>query len=216
MADGAATALNGLDAHLSRPVEQVSADLESFAALLRKWQPAQNLVSRETLDALWARHMRDSLQILQHLTGRERQFLDIGSGGGFPALPLAIALKGQDCQFILIEANQRKCAFLRTVARELNLTVKVVNARAETVESGEITPSDLITSRATAPLGLLLGLMAPFAGAGARLLLHKGREYGEELAEADADWDMDVVVLPSLVDTQGVLLDITNLKPKSV
>lgn len=214
MADSpAATSLAGLEKFLQRSPEETCQGLESFAALLQKWQPAQNLVSRETLDNLWSRHVRDSLQVLQHLTGAQTRFLDVGSGGGFPALPLAIALRG-NANFVLVEANRRKCAFLRTVVRELRLPAKVLDKRAEMLDRADVGPIDVVTCRATAPLGRLFNLTAHLISPTTRLLLHKGREYGEELAQADADWDMHVVVLPSLADSEGVLLDITHLKRK--
>src|SRR5688500_18729537 len=104
-----------------RPADAFIADLESYAQLLRKWQAVQNLVSRETLNHVWARHFADSLQILPLLRDGDHNFMDLGSGGGFPALPLAIALKGGPQRFVLVEPNGRKASFLRTVARELGL-----------------------------------------------------------------------------------------------
>src|SRR5690606_27442559 len=108
-------------------------DLESYAQLLKKWQAVQNLVSRETLDAVWSRHFADSLQMLPLLTASDKQFLDLGSGGGFPALPLAIALKGPNHQFTLVEPTSRKVSFLRTVARELGLSVTVDGRRSQDI-----------------------------------------------------------------------------------
>src|SRR5436190_1590716 len=69
----------------------VQADLEQFAALLKKWNAVQNLVSRETVDELWPRHIEDSLQLAENVHGTDRHIVDIGSGGGFPTIPLAIA-----------------------------------------------------------------------------------------------------------------------------
>ncbi|OYW98744.1 MAG: hypothetical protein B7Z15_21800, partial [Rhizobiales bacterium 32-66-8] len=102
--------------HFTRPLAEVAVDLESYARLLQKWQAVQNLVSRETLDDVWSRHFADSLQVLPLLKPTDHAFLDLGSGGGFPALPLAIALKGSPQHFTLIEPNGRKVSFLRTVA----------------------------------------------------------------------------------------------------
>src|SRR5690606_24371841 len=68
-------------AHFTRPLADVIADLESYAQLLRKWQAVQNLVSRETLNAVWSRHFADSLQVLKLLKTGDRAFLDLGSGG---------------------------------------------------------------------------------------------------------------------------------------
>lgn len=215
MSSNGVQALAGLETFLVRPVAEVAADLESFATLLRKWQPAQNLVSRETLEQMWTRHVRDSLQILSHLPPKVHQILDIGSGGGFPALPLAIALKGGAIQFTLVEANKRKCSFLRTVVRDLDLAAKVLDSRVESLPSAQLDIPDVITSRATAPLRQLLAWAYPLTGPATRLLVHKGREHGEEWSESAAHWQADVLILPSLTDPDGVVLDIRHLKHKS-
>lgn len=202
-------------AHLSRPAEAVAADLESFSALLAKWQRVQNLVSRETLCQVWTRHIGDSLQVLPLLRPNDSRFLDLGSGGGFPALPLAIALKGGTCRFVLVEPNSRKASFLRAVARELGLPVIVEGRRSDEIDPDEIGPIDIITSRALAPLKQMCALMVPFFGPETRAILHKGREHVEELAESGAVWHHDVVINKSVTDADGVLLELTNLRLKN-
>ncbi len=198
-----------------RPLQQVGRDLESYANLLRKWQQVQNLVSRETLGQVWSRHFADSLQALTLTNNRDRLFLDFGSGGGFPALPMAIASKGSDRHFILIEPNARKVSFLRTVARELDLNVTVIGRRSDEIDSRETGVPDVITSRALAALPQLCDWMEPFFGPQTRAILHKGREHVEELAESRAHWLYDVLIRPSDTDASGVILTITNLQRQS-
>lgn len=202
-------------AHFGRSLEAVGRDLESYAALLKKWQAVQNLVSRETLGAIWERHFADSLQVLSLLSPEDREFLDLGSGGGFPALPLAIASKGLDRHFVLVEPTARKVSFLRTVARELDLNVAVIGRRSDEIDSRETPEPDVITSRALAALPLLCDWMAPFFAVKTRAVLHKGREHVDELTESGALWHYDVVVNKSDTDPGGVILTITNLKRKS-
>ena len=204
------------ETHFVRPLADVAADLESYAQLLRKWQAVQNLVSRETLDEVWTRHFADSLQVLPLLKATDQSFLDLGSGGGLPALPLAIALKGSNRQFTLVEPNGRKVSFLRTVARELGLLVTVEGRRSDQIDSRETPAPDVITSRALAPLPLLCGWMAPFFKPQTRAILHKGREHVEELAETVTRWDYDVLVTESDTDPSGVLLTLSSLSAKSV
>jgi 16S rRNA (guanine527-N7)-methyltransferase len=203
-------------AHFSRPAEQVIADLESYAALLRKWQVVQNLVSRETLGEVWTRHFADSLQALTLLSPDDQQFMDLGSGGGFPALPLAIALKGSKARFVLVEPTSRKVSFLRTVARELGLAVIIESRRSDQIDSRETPVPDVITSRALAALPQLCSWMEPFFGSSTRAILHKGREHVEEVREAATLWDFDVLVTKSDTDQSGVLLALTNLSAKTV
>lgn len=202
--------------YFTRPLSAVAADLESYAQLLAKWQPVQNLVSRETLNDIWIRHFADSLQVLKLLHPGDHAFLDLGSGGGFPALPLAIALKSPNHHFTLIEPNGRKVSFLRTVARELGLVVTVEGRRSDQVDSRETPKPDIITSRALAALPTLCGWMAPFFATQSRAILHKGREHVEELADAATHWDYDVLVQSSDTDPSGVLLTLSNLRAKSV
>jgi 16S rRNA (guanine527-N7)-methyltransferase len=193
----------------------IEADLEAYEALLRKWNAVQNLVSRETLDhELRSRHVRDSLQLMSWMRPSDHIVLDLGSGGGLPAIPLAIASRGVERRFILLEPSVKKASFLRTVARELHLPVSVQTVRAEQFDSRE-TP-DLITSRALAALPALLGYMAPLFGPTTHALLHKGREYRRELDEAAQLFDFDVLVHKSETDSEGVVLEIENLRAKSV
>lgn len=214
MADQTAIAPYG--AHFARPVAEVVSDLESYANLLRKWQKVQNLVSRETLSALWNRHFADSLQILPLLHDEDDLILDLGSGGGFPALPLAIATKGSDKRFVLVEPNARKVSFLRTVSRELGLNVIVIGQRSDEIDSRETGVPDVITSRALASLSQLCAWMEPFFGPETRAILHKGREHVEELTESGAHWHHDVLITKSDTDPGGVIVEITNLRGKSV
>jgi len=210
------SAITPYAAYFTRPQDAVIADLESYAALMLKWQTVQNLVSRETLDDIWSRHFADSLQVLKLVNDTDQSFLDIGSGGGLPALPLAIALKGSNRHFTLIEPNGRKVSFLRTVARELGLLVTVEGRRSDQVDSRETPAPNVITCRALANLPQLCSWIAPFFGPGTRAILHKGREHVEELAETVTGWDFNVVLTASDTDPSGVLLTLTNLSAKSV
>jgi 16S rRNA (guanine527-N7)-methyltransferase len=188
-------------------------ELARFAALLRKWNAVQNLVSRETIDQLWPRHIGDSLQLMKFVRATDRHVIDLGSGGGFPAMPMAIASRGTERRFTLIEPIAKKAAFLRTVARELQLPVTVLAQRAEDVDSRET--ADLVTARALAALPVLLPLCARFCAPDGRLLLPKGRNYREELDAAAALYHFDMVAHPSESDPEAVILEITNLRAKS-
>lgn len=199
----------------ARPKAEVVRDLESFAALLTKWNAVQNLVSRETVNALWDRHIVDSLQILPLLRPTDERILDVGSGGGLPALPMAIALKGGPTQFTLVEPIGKKVAFLRQVIRELGLNAAVHAGRTDGFDSRE-TSFDLITSRALAALPALLELIHPFFGPETRAILHKGKDHAVELAESRLAWDFDVVITRSATDEAGVLLEISNLRRKTM
>lgn len=208
--------IGSYERQLGRSIMATEADLDSYVQLIQRWQKVQNLVSRETPGDLWQRHILDSLQLLP-LIGEAKapiNLLDIGSGGGFPAIPLAIALKGRDFSMHLIESNSRKCAFLRAAAREFDIPVTVHTARIEAIDPQTIGPVDVFTSRALAPMPLLLSYLHRFWSEDSRALLHKGREFGEELKSADSDWVYDVLKHRSATDENGVILEISGLRPK--
>ena len=191
----------------------VETDLDAFATLLRKWNAVQNLVSRETESDLRARHIEDSLQLVPLLHDSDRRVIDLGSGGGLPAIPLAIATREQGRRFLLLEPVQKKAAFLRTVIRELGLPAEVRAVRAEAVDSRET--ADLVTSRALADLPELLRLGGRFLVPKGHMLLHKGRNYRSEIDAASRLFAFDVLVHPSRTDPGGVVLEISNLRAKS-
>ena len=201
--------------YFSRDAATVTNDLGLFEKLVRKWQAAQNLVSRETLDAFWTRHVVDSLQVLSLLPADAKKVFDLGSGGGFPGIPLAIARKGSGTQFLLCEANARKIAFLRTAIRELALDAKTLSGRIETLDSRETGKADIVLARALAPLNQLMTLAYPLLDAGGRMVVHKGRENQREIDEASSNWQFDVIKHESATDDFGVLLDIGCLRPRS-
>jgi 16S rRNA (guanine527-N7)-methyltransferase len=193
--------------HVSRETLQ---RLEIYHDLLLKWQRTMNLVSPGTLQEIWKRHFLDSVQLLQILDHFPKKWVDLGSGGGFPALVCAIAhtptQKGID--FVLVESDTRKCAFLRTVAQETNTAITVKNARAETIPPLK---ADVVTARALAPLPRLLPFIHRHLAPDGIALLQKGTRHAEELELARADWQMDVESFPSVTSADAVILRIRNL-----
>ena len=94
--------------------------LDVYKSLLTKWNPKINLVSRSTLAEMDTRHFQDSAQILDLSDSSATNWVDMGSGGGFPGLVIALLAPElrPELNMTLIESDQRKCSFLRTVARE--------------------------------------------------------------------------------------------------
>ena len=109
--------------------------LSIYANLLEKWNPRINLVSRSTLDDLWSRHIVDSAQLFELAPVTAKHWVDLGSGGGFPGLVIAILAKElrPELEVVLVESDQRKCAFLRTVSRETNCGAVVHSKRVEEI-----------------------------------------------------------------------------------
>jgi 16S rRNA (guanine527-N7)-methyltransferase len=194
--------------------------LEIYAKLLRKWQRAVNLVAPSTMNDIWQRHFADSAQLVDIMNQNGDSpdngdlWLDMGSGGGFPGLVLAIMLaECSAAQFLLVESNGRKCAFLSEVARTVGLgNVKVHGTRLE--ESG-IEAASHVSARALASLPSLLKLARPLAKSTARLYCFKGKSAMDEIELAGGEWKFDHIAHPSRTARGSYLLEISDWSPKS-
>lgn len=176
------------------------ARLEAYAALLTKWQRSLNLVSDKSMTHLWCRHMLDSAQLARYLPKPARSLLDLGSGGGFPGLVLAaLGVTGVH----LVEADQRKCAFLREVAGRLDLSVTVHDCR---IEALDLAPCDVITARALAPLPKLLDMAYRFIEPSTCCIFLKGAQLDGEIEAAQAAWRFKARRAASLSDPRGSIL----------
>jgi 16S rRNA (guanine527-N7)-methyltransferase len=187
--------------------------LDLLARELRRWQEVKNLVGLGTLDAIWTRHIADSLQLLD-LAPQARAWVDLGSGAGFPGLVLGIAALERDGMRVdLVESNGRKCAFLRHVARLTGAPVTIHEARAEAVIGG-FAGAEVVTARALGPLSRLLGWSEALLTTGAMGLFPKGREVEAELTEAAKSWRFDAELVPSRTDSEGRIVRIHSLKAR--
>jgi 16S rRNA (guanine527-N7)-methyltransferase len=179
--------------------------LRVFADLLAKWNPRINLVAASTLPDLWRRHLLDSAQLLPLIPPGARRVADLGTGGGFPGLVLAIC-GAPDVH--LVESDQRKCAFLREAARATGTAVAVHAVRAEALHPLD---ADVVTSRALAPLDRLLEWTAPHLAAGGTALFLKGAKAADELTEAARTWKMRADRIPSRTDPAGAIVRIQDI-----
>jgi 16S rRNA (guanine527-N7)-methyltransferase len=176
------------------------ARLEAYAELLTRWSARINLVGRDTIADLWRRHILDSTQLRAFVPDRARNMIDLGSGAGLPGLVLAIlGVPGVE----LIEADSRKCAFLREAAR---ITEAAVTLRSCRIEAVAPHPVDVVTARACAPLDRLLALAEPFLAPHSGCLFLKGERVEEELTLARKRWTMTASLHQSRSDPRGVVL----------
>jgi 16S rRNA (guanine527-N7)-methyltransferase len=126
------------------------------------------------------KHVYDSVAPWRHFE-RARRVLDVGTGAGFPGIPLSVVLPGTS--FMLAESIQKKARFVDAAVESLDLAnVEVRAERAEEVAA--VQKPDIITARAVAPIGRLLDTFKKFLRTGTRLLLYKGPEVEEDLVEA--------------------------------
>lgn len=179
-------------------------NLSNFAGRLAKWNATINLVSKATLDQIWSRHIIDSVQVFDH--GRNaRRWADLGSGGGFPGIVVAILAKEKtpEMRVILVEADQRKAAFLRHVSYSLDLSVRVISDRIEAVEP---LSADVLSARALAPLPQLLGFAARHLAIDGVAVFLKGRAHDAELTDARKAWRFSCVAHESATDPRSAVL----------
>jgi len=178
---------------------------------LGQWNRAYNLTAIEGREAMVITHLLDSLAAHADLAGE--RIADIGTGAGFPGLPLAIT--NPQRQFTLIDATAKKVRFVVHAARTLGLpNVQVVQARAEAMHPDQ--PFDTILARAVAPLAELAQLAQPLARAGTRLLAYKGRRPEAELAAIPAGWQLvgvRAVQIPGL-DAERCLVTLLATGPR--
>jgi len=184
--------------------------LETYAELLRKWTPRINLVGKSTVDEIWDRHIEDSAQLYRHAPHRVDHWADLGSGGGFPGLVIAImgAERISPGKVTLVESDVRKAAFLRTVIREPGITATVVNARIESVAPLQ---ADVVSARALASLTTLLGLAERHLLPGGTALFPKGASWKNELSEAQEAWNFRARVATSETEPKAAILTVSGV-----
>lgn len=158
--------------------------LAAYLMLLSKWNRVYNLTAVRDERQMVTQHLLDSLAVLPHL-GPFSSLADVGSGGGLPGIPLAIARPSM--AVTLIEANQKKASFLQQAKIELKLdNVSIHCGRVEDFKP--VSSFDAVISRAFSDLALFAGVAGHLLAAGAPLLAMKGVQPQEEIAQLPAGW----------------------------
>ncbi|MBS0277047.1 MAG: 16S rRNA (guanine(527)-N(7))-methyltransferase RsmG [Proteobacteria bacterium] len=186
------------------------ARLKAYVGLLNDWNARHNLVSKNSLEDVWRRHVWDSAQLIRFVPDSASSLVDLGSGAGFPGLVLAVLLRERPgFKTVLYESIAKKCAFLIAAAERMQIAVEVRNAR---MEKARPEPFDLVTARACAPLTRLLGYARPFQGPRTINLFLKGQNVAAELTEARTSWKLNAVRHESLTDPSGAILEIRDIE----
>jgi 16S rRNA (guanine527-N7)-methyltransferase len=185
--------------------------LRLFQALVEKWTPKINLISRSTVPEIWSRHIADSARVCLVPAQNMRRWVDLGSGGGFPGLVVAIWLadRGDSAEVILVESDQRKATFLREAARQLGLVVTILAERAENLPPQG---ADVISARALASLADLCGFAERHLVAGGVCLFPKGERATEEVTEARKSWRFELETVENMDHKGSALLVLRNLE----
>jgi len=161
-----------------------SGKLAAYLALLAKWNRTHNLTAIRNPERMVTHHVFDALAVLPHLPARAGvRVLDVGSGGGVPGLPLAIARPAW--QVVVLDSNHKKGAFLQQAIIELALAnAQAVTARVE--DYLPAAPFDVVISRAFADLATFAETSARHLAPGGELVAMKGVYPDEELAHVPA------------------------------
>ncbi len=159
--------------------------LEAVMACLDEYRRKMNLIGPAEWPHIWRRHVADSLYLVEYISNDSR-IVDLGSGGGFPALPLACYLTAQGSGHVhMVETVGKKAAFLRAAIDAAGLNATVWQKRVENMDAIEV---DFVTARAFAPLPKLLDYAHPWLKNSAIGLFHKGERWKEELTAASKEW----------------------------
>ncbi|MCX7899473.1 MAG: 16S rRNA (guanine(527)-N(7))-methyltransferase RsmG [Methylocystis sp.] len=173
-----------LSLELAPELLSIENELLIYERLLARWQRSINLVSNRDAGHLWRRHFADSAQVLR-MAPHAAAWLDLGSGGGFPGMVVALLLKSRaGAKVHLVESDQRKAAFLRAVSRETAAPTEIHVGRIEDVIP-RLPPVDAVSARALAPLPKLIRLARPALDAGAIGVFLKGADWRKELTDAN-------------------------------
>lgn len=185
--------------------------LSHFVDLVIKWNRSINLVAPSTIDAIWNRHIHDSAQLLDYRKFDHGQWVDFGSGGGLPALVLAILAKEKypKLEFNLVESDQRKAVFLNQAIRETGLSAKVFPTRTELLHPFG---SNVVSARAVAALDVLCGWASRHLADGGRAIFPKGAKFSDEIATARQNWTFDLLEVPSVTEANAKVLILENIR----
>ena len=162
----------------------------NYMELLLEWNKKMNLTAITEQKEILTKHFIDSLSIVQYINLNDR-ILDIGTGAGFPGIPLKIALPQNS--FTLLDSLNKRINFLNVVIQELKLkNINAIHGRAEEFNkiNGERESYEIVVSRAVAKLNVLLEYMLPFVKIGGKCICMKSTDIDEELKEAEKAIDI--------------------------
>jgi 16S rRNA (guanine527-N7)-methyltransferase len=192
---------------------EIAERLDRYVTLLLDWQQRMNLIAPSTIPQIWTRHLADSLQLLD-LAPHAKNWIDLGSGAGFPGLAIACALADvPDVEVHLVESNGKKANFLREAARHIGVPVTVHGVRIEDFAKNSPAQPDIVTARALAPLNEILSLAHPFSEKGAQGLFLKGQDVAFELTNAAKYWKFEPVLVPSKTSPNSRIVSVRHWEP---
>ena len=196
-------------------------DLRLFADRLASQNRSLNMVAPSTVDALWERHILDSLQLAPmaneivqaQLVGQDTvSVLDIGTGGGLPSVPLAIVFaQSHNISVQALDSDRKKIAAIRLMTLGISAPLTLHDHRVE--RHGQ--KHDVVTSRALASLDQLLDWSRHCLKPGGVMLLLKGERFRDEIEAAKTNWNFSTNIYPSVTNANAAVLVISAISPKN-
>ena len=185
------------------------ARLAVFAAMVIDATASQNLIAPSTIDHIWARHVLDSVQLIALAPAGANRWLDIGTGGGFPGLAVAIVT---ETPMVLVEPRKKRAAFLGACVERMGMAaqVTVTAARVATVDS----VADVITARAVGSVDSLLNWAYHCATPTTRWLLPRGKMDYPVVHAAEGKWRFMFHVEHSITDPESRILILDGVTPR--
>lgn len=165
--------------------EKALNDFETYKKLLLEWNEKMNLTAITDEEGIAIKHFADSISVLPLIDKKNVSMIDVGTGAGFPGIPIKIARK--DIKVTLLDSLNKRINFLEEVKKELKFeNVQCVHSRAEDGGRNPLYREkfDLCVSRAVARLNVLCEYCMPFVAVGGYFISLKGPDVSEELAEA--------------------------------
>ncbi len=161
--------------------EQQLALFENYYKHLISENKKYNLTALKEKEDVYIKHFYDSISLSKAVNPTQLSLLDIGSGAGFPSVPLKIVF---DTKITIVEAQKKKTTFLKELLELLSLEGEVINSRIENLDKSFLNTFDIVTARAVAPLNILLELAIPFVKKGGLFIAMKGSSFEVEINEA--------------------------------
>ena len=191
-------------------------DFERFIAMLIEKNKEINIISKETAEKsiIRKRHIIDSAQIIDFVDLNNNTTTDLGSGGGFPGIIVAIMLKNmkKKMNIILYEKSYHKCKFLRDVSKKLNLDTEII--QKDIFDATEL-KSGTIMARAFKPMPVIIELIYKNFKKYQNLILFMGKSGKKVLEKTLKDWELDFELKKSITNEDSFLLNIKNIKKKN-
>lgn len=202
--------LSNLDIKLT---EEQTLKLNKYYELLVEWNEKINLTSIIEKEEVFIKHFYDSLCLLKGIKIDNQKLLDVGSGAGFPSLPLKIVFPNLDVT--IIDALNKRIKFLKVLTTELGLNVRLIHGRAE--EHMHKNNYDIVTARAVANLRLLSELCIPFVKPGGVFIALKGPKHNEEIESSYNAFNilnskLEEVITYKILDQERSLVIVKKIK----